>query len=345
MEPVRLTQFSHGSGCGCKIAPAVLEDILGRIGAQGEFPGLLVGNAHRDDAAVFDLGDGTAIISTTDFFTPIVDSPRDFGRIAAANALSDVYAMGGKPMMAIAILGWPVGKLPPEVAAQVVDGGREVCNEAGIPLAGGHSVDSPEPLFGLAVTGRVALANLKTNAGARPGDLLYLTKPLGVGIVSTAVKRGVASPAHAAEATALMARLNREGDLFGSLPYVHAMTDVTGFGLLGHLLEMCEAAGLSAEIDYAKVPRLPDDRLGPYLAQYTIPDNTYRNYNAYAAKVSDLDADRLHVLCDPQTNGGLLVAVDPGYEADFNTKARNCGLLLAPWGSISHRQEPIVAVL
>lgn len=345
MEPVRLTQFSHGSGCGCKIAPAVLEDILGRIGAQENFPGLLVGNRHRDDAAVFDLGDGTAVISTTDFFTPIVDNPRDFGRIAAANALSDVYAMGGKPMMAIAMLGWPVDKLPAEVAAEVVDGGREVCNEAGIPLAGGHSVDSPEPLFGLAVTGRVPLDNLKTNAGAKPGDLLYLTKPLGVGIVSTAVKRGVASPAHSDEVTALMARLNREGELFGSLPYVHAMTDVTGFGLLGHLLEMCEAAGLSAEIDYAKVPRLPDDILGPYLAQYTIPDNTYRNYNAFAARVSELSSEQLHLLCDPQTNGGLLVAVDPAFETDFNAKARNCGLSLVPWGSVSQRRESIVAIL
>ncbi|HMX42038.1 MAG TPA: selenide, water dikinase SelD, partial [Saprospiraceae bacterium] len=216
----RLTQYSHGAGCGCKISPKILDSILHAAQAQQTYPALLVGNEERDDAAVFDLGDGTALVSTTDFFMPIVDDPTDFGRIASVNAISDVYAMGGTPLVAIAILGWPINTLPPEVANAVIEGGRQACAEAGIPLAGGHSIDSPEPIFGLAVTGRVALSHLKKNGGATPGAQLYLTKPIGVGILTTAQKKGVLRPEHAHLAPDSMKKLNRVGERFGQLPYV-----------------------------------------------------------------------------------------------------------------------------
>ncbi|MCB0598144.1 MAG: selenide, water dikinase SelD, partial [Phaeodactylibacter sp.] len=227
----KLTQYSHGAGCGCKIAPKVLDTILQHHAEQFHFPNLLVGNDKRDDAAVYDLGDGTAIVSTTDFFMPIVDSPEDFGRIASVNAISDIYAMGGTPLVAIAILGWPIDKIPPEVANRVIDGSRKACAEAGIPLAGGHSIDSPEPIFGLAVTGRVDKKHLKLNGGATPGCRLFLTKPIGVGILSTAQKKGKLLPEHANIARDSMVQLNKAGEAFGRLPYIKAMTDVTGFGL------------------------------------------------------------------------------------------------------------------
>jgi len=244
----RLTQFSHGAGCGCKIAPAVLDRILAGGVARGLDPRLLVGHEERDDAAVFDLGDGTAVISTTDFFMPIVDDARDFGRIASVNAISDVFAMGGTPLVAIAVLGWPVEKIPPEVAGLVVAGAREACADVGIPLAGGHSIDSPEPIFGLAVTGRVRIEHIKKNGGARPGDLLFLTKPLGVGILTTAEKQGKLRAEHAGVARDTMVRPNRLGARLGEKPWVRAMTDVTGFGLLGHLREMCDASGTTARV-------------------------------------------------------------------------------------------------
>jgi len=237
-----------------------------------------------------------------------VDDAVDFGRIASVNAISDVYAMGGKPLMAIAILGWPIGKLPAELAQKVLEGSRMVCAEAGIPLAGGHSIDSPEPIFGLAVTGAVRKPYIKRNDTARSGDLLYLTKPLGVGIITTAQKRGVAAAADLDEAVRLMTQLNKIGADLGTLPGVTAMTDITGFGLLGHLIEICEGSGVSAEINYPDIPLLSNLRF--YTGQMIYPDNTMRNWSSYQAKVEGIGSESLLTLCDPQTSGGLLVCVD-----------------------------------
>ncbi|HEX2532913.1 MAG TPA: selenide, water dikinase SelD, partial [Chitinophagaceae bacterium] len=301
----------HGGGCGCKIAPGVLETILHSHFTLPQEGRLLVGNHSRDDAAVYDLGNGTAVISTTDFFMPIVNDPFDFGRIAGANAISDVYAMGGTPLMAIAILGWPVDKLPPEVARAVIDGGKAVCREAGIPLAGGHSIDAPEPIFGLAVTGLVSLEKLKRNNTAQAGDYLYLTKKLGVGVLSTAQKRGLLTRAHAEQLLAQVTKLNRLGECLGSVAGVTALTDVTGFGLLGHMGEMARGSGLSAELYFGEVPLL--DGTYDYLAQKVVPGATRRNWDSVKEKVvlgaGRNEADVVPVLCDPQTNGGLLVAV------------------------------------
>ncbi len=314
---VRLTEFSHGAGCGCKIAPAVLDTILAQTTQGDPYPQLLVGNAERDDAAVYDLGDGTAMISTTDFFMPIVDDPLTFGRIAATNAISDVYAMGGTPLLAIAILGWPVDKLPPEVAGQVVEGGRQACAEAGIPLAGGHSIDCPEPIFGLAVSGRVDLGNLRKNGGARVGDLLYLTKPIGVGILSTAQKQKKLRPVDALLATEQMVRLNKIGPVLAQQDYVRAMTDVTGFGLLGHLSEMCAASTTHAEVRLADVPLIDAAILDHYLEHGCIPGGTKRNWTSYGNHVSLPNERARWLLADPQTSGGLLVAVDPARAEAF----------------------------
>ncbi|MEM9931004.1 MAG: selenide, water dikinase SelD, partial [Bacteroidota bacterium] len=282
---IRLTEYSHGAGCGCKIAPAVLDTILAQTTKGPEFPSLLVGNHERDDAAVYDLGDGTAVISTTDFFMPIVDDPLTFGKIAATNAISDVYAMGGTPMMAIAILGWPINQLPPEVAGLVVEGGRQACAAAGIPLAGGHSIDSPEPIFGLAVNGRVATEHLKKNGGASVGDQLFLTKPIGVGILSTAQKKKKLRSADAMLATEQMVRLNKIGATLGTLDFVHAMTDVSGFGLLGHLTEMCRASGTTATVRVSDVPFIDIEVLDYYLAAGCIPGGTKRNWASYGQHV------------------------------------------------------------
>ncbi|HEV7348141.1 selenide, water dikinase SelD [Telluribacter sp.] len=330
-----LTQYSHGAGCGCKIAPSVLEKILHSTTPSQPFSALLVGNDSRDDAAVFDMGNGESIISTTDFFMPIVDDPFDFGRIASANAISDVYAMGGTPLMAIAILGWPVDKLPAEVAQQVLEGSRAICAEAGIPLAGGHSIDSPEPIFGLAVTGKVQTRYLKQNNTATEGCQLYLTKKLGVGILTTAQKKGLLREEHARLAPDQMRQLNKVGAALGTLPGVKALTDVTGFGLLGHLIEMAGGSGLSAEIHFDKVPILP--YIEEYLAQKSFPGGTTRNWNSYGHKVSDLTETQRYILADPQTSGGLLVAVAPDSTqevekvfAEFGIDARPIGQLVAP---------------
>lgn len=315
-DAVRLTQFSHGAGCGCKIAPADLERIL--HGALGTLPHpkLLVGYQTKDDAAVYDLGDGRAVISTTDFFTPIVDDPFDFGRIAATNALSDVYAMGGKPLMAVAILGWPMEKLDTGIAARVVDGGRQACHDAGIPLAGGHSIDAPEPFFGLAVTGEVGLKNLKRNDTAQPGDVLLLTKPLGIGILSTAQKRGMLAPEHLHIARDLMVAPNTLGSMLGEVEGVHALTDVTGFGLLGHLAEMCQGSGLHAEIRYADVPLIPECL--PYLKKGCYTDGGMRNWKNIADQVDGVSSmEPMMTLCDPQTSGGLLIACKRSLIEDF----------------------------
>ena len=331
---VNLTEYSHGAGCGCKIAPAVLDRILAQTTPTQPHPQLLVGNAERDDAAVYDLGDGTAMISTTDFFMPIVDDPTTFGRIAATNAISDVYAMGGTPLLAIAILGWPVNDLPPEVAGKVVEGGRVACAAAGIPLAGGHSIDSPEPIFGLAVSGRVAIDRLKKNGGARVGDKLFLTKPLGVGILSTAQKKKKLRAADAHLATEQMLRLNSIGPTLAAHDYVHAMTDVTGFGLLGHLSEMCAASRTHARIELAAVPLIDTAVLDYYLAEGCIPGGTQRNWQSYGRHVS-LDGDRARdLLADPQTSGGLLVAVAPEAAGAFTALCAREGHPVRPIGEM-----------
>lgn len=332
---IKLTQYSHGAGCGCKISPAVLDKILRSNTTYAPDARLLVGNDKRDDAAVLDLGNGTALISTTDFFMPIVDDAFDFGRIASANAISDVYAMGGKPVLAIAILGWPIDKLSPEVAKRVLEGSRAVCAQAGITLAGGHSIDCPEPVFGLAVNGMVQLNHLKQNSTATEGCRLYLTKPLGVGILSTAQKRGLLQPEDAAIALKSMTTLNSMGEIFGKLEYVKAMTDVTGFGLLGHLSEMCEGSGLSAVIEYNKVPVI--NSIPHYLAQNCFPGGTTRNWNSYGHKIGELNDEQRYILADPQTSGGLLVAVAKDGVAEFEAillqhglPAQSFGYLAAP---------------
>ena len=341
-EPIRLTQYSHGAGCGCKISPKVLDVIVAGSGLQNIDPHLWVGNASRDDAAVYAIDAERGVVSTTDFFMPIVDDPFDFGRIAATNAISDIYAMGGTPLMAIAILGWPVNVLAPEVAREVVRGGRSVCDDAGIPLAGGHSIDAPEPIFGLAVTGLVEKAHMKRNDTAKAGCRLYLTKPLGVGILTTAEKRGLLDSAHIHVARDAMTRLNKVGADFGKLPQVLAMTDVTGFGLLGHLVEMADGSGLTAELDAAAVPVLPG--VAQYLAAGCIPGGTLRNFDSYGERISALNDDQKHLLCDPQTSGGLLVAITPEGEAAFLAVASQAGLDLKPIGQLVAQQTLAVVV-
>lgn len=336
---IPLTQFSHGAGCGCKLSPAVLREILAQVRPGERPPQLLVGHDTRDDAAVVDLGDGSAIVSTTDFFMPIVDDPRDFGRIAATNAISDVYAVGGQPLLAIAILGWPVERLPPEVAGQVVEGGREVCAAAGIPLAGGHSIDAPEPIFGLAVTGRVRLERLKRNSTATPGCELWLTKPLGVGILSTAEKRGCLREEHRGAALEVMTTLNRVGARLGGLPGVRAMTDVTGFGLLGHLVALCEESGVGATVQASALPTLAG--VASYLNQGCVPGGARRNWESYGAQVA-LRAGQRELLCDPQTSGGLLVALEPASRPAFEAACDAEGVTAARIGS-THEPEAGVA--
>ena len=318
IDPIKLTEYSHGAGCGCKISPKVLDEILKTTVALPQNKKLLVGNNTRDDAAVYDLGDGTAVISTTDFFMPIVDDAFDFGRIAAANSISDIYAMGGKPLMAIAILGWPVERLSTELAQRIMEGGRAICADAGIPLGGGHSIDSPEPIFGLAVTGIVSLKHLKRNNTAREGDHLFLTKPLGLGILSTAQKRNLLKTEHLPVMIEQMSTLNRIGEELGKMEGVTAMTDVTGFGLLGHLIEIAEGSELGAEIYYGNIPLISG--IGEYINLRISPDATFRNWNSYSDKVKFVQGkspvngainvmEAFSVLPDPQTNGGLLFTV------------------------------------
>jgi len=329
---IKLTEYSHGAGCGCKISPQILDKIL-QSNITFTDANLLVGNSSKDDAAAYDLGDGTAVLSTTDFFMPIVDDAFDFGRIAATNAISDIYAMGGTPLLAIAILGWPVNKLPAELAQQVLEGGRQTCKEAGIMLAGGHSIDAPEPIFGLAVTGRVPLTQLKRNDTAKAGDRLYLTKPLGVGVLTTAQKQKKLLPEHVMLARDSMVKLNRIGSDIAKLVGINAMTDVTGFGLLGHLLEMCEGSGLNAIVDTALVPVLP--QVAGYIEQGCIPGGSGRNFASYGAKVSPLTPYQQALLCDPQTSGGLLVAVSQEAEPAFIDLAVRNELALSPIGELT----------
>ncbi|MDR5735454.1 selenide, water dikinase SelD [Caballeronia sp. LZ025] len=311
----RLTSLSHGGGCGCKIAPGVLAELLKRTTPMAAFPDLLVGNDTADDAAVYRLNDEQAIVATTDFFMPIVDDPFDFGRIAATNALSDVYAMGGKPILALALVGMPINVLPHEVIAQVLKGGEAVCAEAGIPVAGGHSIDSVEPIYGLAALGIVHPSRVKRNAAARPGDVLVLGKPLGVGVLSAALKKDKLDAVGYAAMIAATTKLNRPGADLAQLDGVHALTDVTGFGLLGHTLELARGAGLTARIRYADLPWLPQVR--DFVSEGIFTGASGRNWTAYGADVSlaesiggSLEAARA-LLTDPQTSGGLLVSCAP----------------------------------
>ncbi|MGB0847122.1 MAG: selenide, water dikinase SelD [Thiolinea sp.] len=342
---VRMTEYSHGAGCGCKISPAVLDVILGSAGAEITDPGLLVGNGSRDDAAVYDLGDGSAVISTTDFFMPIVDDPFTFGRIAATNAISDVYAMGGTPLMAIAIFGWPLEKLPPEVGQHVINGGRKACADAGIALAGGHSIDAPEPIFGLAVTGRVKTRHLKQNNQAQVGDRLYLTKPLGIGVLSTAQKQKKVTPEHAQLAIDTMCQLNDIGTRLGESAAVTALTDVTGFGLGGHLREMCEGSQLQAVVTYDNIPLLPP--VHEYLDLGCIPGGTLRNFESYGYAFSGLTERQQHLLCDPQTSGGLLVAVKEDATTVFEAEMAAAGFKLQALGYMREPQadKPLIEVV
>lgn len=316
MDKICLTEYSHGAGCGCKIAPKVLEDILSG-GIQFNDKNLIVGNSSNDDAAVYDLGTGQALVSTTDFFTPIVNDARTFGRIAAANAISDIYSMGAKPIFSLAILGWPVSKLPIELVKEVMEGAKEICQECSIPLAGGHSIDIPEPVFGLAVNGIAELNNIKKNNSAHNGDLIFMNKKIGTGMLSTALKRKILSESDLNECIEQMCRVNKEGFHLGQLKYIHAMTDITGFGLCGHLLEMVKNSDHCIRLEYAAVPFL--NQVKELAAKFIYPDNTMRNWNAFQPFVNGINGESLLTLCDPQTNGGLLVAVDPNFDKEFRS--------------------------
>ncbi len=340
---IRLTQFSHGAGCGCKIAPDILSKVLDGDIKSIEDKRLIVGNASRDDAAVYDMEDGSAIISTTDFFMPIVDDPFTFGKIAAANAISDIYAMGGTPLIAIAILGWPIDKLPAEIASVVMDGGRAACKEAGIALAGGHSIDSPEPIFGLAVTGKVTLDGLKRNDTATEGCRLYLTKPLGVGVLTTAQKRGILKDKHAMIAPDYMMQLNSIGKELSGIQGVKAMTDVTGFGFLGHLTEMCEGSNLSALIEYDKIPKI--DCIEEYIEQGSMPGATHTNWNNVSENTHLADENWRYVLCDPQTSGGLLVAVEETALDEVEEVFKGKGIDAVSIGVLTKKDKQIIEVL
>jgi len=332
MSKVKLTEYSHGAGCGCKIAPSVLEEILKTSHAPFHDPRLLVGNESKDDAAVYDMGNGSSVISTTDFFMPIVDDPFEFGHIAATNAISDIYAMGGSPLMAIAIFGWPIKKLSSEIAAQVIEGGRHACKLAGIALAGGHSIDAPEPIFGLAVTGHVKNEYIKRNCLATAHCDLFLTKPLGIGILTTAGKNKCLKSEHARIAIETMLQLNKAGAEFAKLPYVTAMTDVTGFGLMGHLSEICEGSGLHAVVDYKAVPKLAE--VENYISLGCSPGGAQRNFDSYGHHLSDMTDMQKKILCDPQTSGGLLVAIEKDHTDDFITFARTLDFDLRPLGEL-----------
>jgi len=340
---IKLTQFSKASGCGCKIAPAVLEEILSGCKQDLTFTNLLVGNETKDDAAVYELEDGNCIISTTDFFTPIVDNAFDFGKISATNAISDIYAMGGKPLMAVAILGWPVDKIPTTVAQQVIKGAQAICSLAGIPLGGGHSVDTQEPLFGLAVTGIVKKEHLKRNNTVKENDILYLTKPLGIGVLSTALKRGLLNETDYKILLDYTTKLNSVGEKLGTLPYVNAITDVTGFGFAGHLLEMLSNSGLSAVIQKQALPIIETAKA--FAQQFVFPDNTTRNYNDQAKHIEGMTDLDFIFYCDPQTSGGLLFSVSAEQEATMDLFLKEQNQFVAKIGKIvAKREKDIVFV-
>ena len=343
MEQVKLTEYSHGAGCGCKISPMLLDEILTSTRADINYAQLLVGNKSRDDAAAFDLGNGTSVLSTTDFFMPIVDDPFTFGRIAATNAISDIYAMGGRPLMGISIFGWPIEKLSADVARQVIDGGRAVCEDAGIPLAGGHSIDSPEPIFGLAVTGIVDNKNLMENKSAQKDCLIFLTKALGIGILTTAQKQKKIEEGHIEHAIEAMTTLNKVGSEFAQLESVVSMTDVTGFGLLGHLSEICEASNTGATVWFDKVPLLPN--VEKYRQLGCIPGGARKNFLSYGNKISPMSAAQKEILCDAQTSGGLLVVVKKDELEEFFEVAKSAGLELEAIGETTVKGKHLIEVI
>ncbi len=324
--PLRLTSLAHGGGCGCKLAPSVLQQLLADHPAAGPYRQLLVGTETGDDAAVWQIDDETCVVATTDFFMPMVDDPRDFGRIAATNAISDVYAMGGRPIMALAILGMPLDKLPVEMTREILKGGAEICGQAGIPVAGGHSIDAPEPIYGLAVIGLLKPQNLRRNSGAKPGDALILTKALGVGIYSAAFKKGVLQPDAYDEMIASVTLLNRVGAELAKDAQVHAITDVTGFGILGHGLEMARGSGATLRLRLADLPFLSQ---AAQLAQEgRVTGASHRNWASYGEGVDlppGLPDWRRHLLTDPQTSGGLLVSCAAGRAEELLANVQAAG--------------------
>ena len=345
MEKIKLTQYSKGSGCGCKIAPDQLHTLLQSNSKEIVDLNLLVGNKNNDDAAVYLIDENNAIISTTDFFTPIVDDAFDFGRIAACNAISDVYAMGGKPIMAIGILGWPIDKIPASYAQQVLEGARSICYDAGISLSGGHSIETSEPVFGLAVTGIINKNNIKQNNHAQVGDYLFLSKPLGLGILSAALKRVIIKPEDEQMMIDIMTTLNTLGVALGNIDGVNAITDVTGFGLIGHLTEMTKGAGVSAALNLKDIPMI--NNIEFYTSQFCYPDITTKNLNAYKPTTEGLNGLEFLLLCDPQTSGGLLISVNEKALPEFLETSKafdkyNC--LKKPVGQITAQNEKMIYI-
>lgn len=341
-EKIRLSSYARGGGCGCKIAPTVLQEIIGsiKVAPSGN---LISGNSHHEDAAVWDMGGGDCLIATTDFFMPVVDDAYDFGAIAAANALSDVYAMGGRPFMALSVLGWPIEKLPASLAAKVLEGAADTCREAGVILAGGHSIDSAEPFFGLSVNGRVTRARVKPNNTGVEGDFLYLTKPIGTGMLTTAFKRGMIQEAdYYLQLATWMKKLNRVGADLSALEGVHALTDVTGFGLAGHLLEMLEFSTCSAELWLDKIPLMKG--VEDCLSSFIYPDMTMRNFNALNAECSELDGRKLLILCDPQTSGGLLISVNADQRHEVEALLGLDGSMVSCIGRLVKQQDKRIFV-
>ena len=343
MSEIRLTSLSHGGGCGCKIAPAILSQMLAELPLAARFPDLLVGADTSDDAAVYRLNDRQAIVATTDFFMPIVDDPYDFGRIAATNALSDVYAMGGKPILALAVVGMPVDKLPVSTVRRILAGGAAVCEAAGIPLAGGHSIDSPEPIYGLVALGVVDPEKVKANSRAQAGDALILGKPLGIGVLSAALKKGQLNDAGYAQMIAHTTQLNTVGHALAESNGVHAMTDVTGFGLLGHLLEICRASQVGADLAFRDLPLI--ETAADLARRGYATGAAQRNWDSYAESV-EIDAGipewQRQLLCDPQTSGGLLVACGPDSVGEVLALFQRFGFPSA--GPIGRLKEPPITV-
>ncbi|HNR20040.1 MAG TPA: selenide, water dikinase SelD [Bacteroidia bacterium] len=345
-EKINLTEFSKGGGCGCKIGPDDLQKILSNLSTGIHSEKLIVGNKTNDDAAVYNLGNDYCLISTTDFFTAIVDSPFEFGKIAATNALSDVYSMGGKPILALAVLGYPSEKIKPETISEIMNGATGVCNQINIPIAGGHTIESADLFFGLSVNGLVELKHLKRNNTAKTGDYIFLTKPLGAGILSAALKRKQITEDDYAKLLASMLQLNSIGEILSKEESVNAMTDVTGFGLLGHLSEVCNGSNVSAEINFSKIQFLTN--LEQYLDKFIYPDITTKNYAAISAHVTDLDAKQLFTLCDPQTSGGLLICVNEDGKEKISSLLKLNGIaeeLCEPIGRVISRSEKLIYVL
>ncbi len=346
MSEIKLTRLSHGGGCGCKIAPALLQEILGAAKAKLPFPDLLVGTETSDDAAVYRLNDEQAIIATTDFFMPIVDDPFDFGRIAATNAISDIYAMGGTPIMALAIVGMPIDKLSPETIRKILQGGEAVCAAAGIPIAGGHSIDSQEPIYGLVALGVVHPKRVKKNSDAQAGDVLILGKGLGVGVLAAALKKEILSDAGYQQLITTTTQLNKVGSDLSAMPEVHALTDVTGFGLLGHLLEICRGSGLGAHVSFNQVPVLSEAL--PLVQQGIGPGAITRNLASYGCDVDfapNLEEWKQRLLADAQTSGGLLVSVAPSAVSSVLTCFREAGFAqTAAMGNLQQGKARVAVV-